>query len=205
MLRLSTIFARACLVVTPLVAFAFAGCESPYPIAPTACDDWCIAIERAGCDDDNPFECVDACEEDLRPSFAGCESGWHALTACYRTAPNSAFFCQLGRSRPGLVCEAEVDELVTCVAGGEPRCVAECLRRAAECGQRPWGCAENCKAVPAACSAASEAMYQCYASAPITCPRDRDPAKVPVEDDQCFTQILEYLACTGFPKGDAGI
>jgi hypothetical protein len=198
--------ARLCVSSLAAVLLAFAGCESPYPIAPTPCDDWCVAIERAGCPNDNPFECVAACERELRPLYTRCESAWTRLSACYRAEPAESFFCQLGVSRPGPICEGDVAELVRCVAPADPDCIEHCLRRSAVCGgERPWACAETCAAIPAQCSAASRAMYQCYARAPITCARDRNPNLVPVEDEQCLPAILEYLDCTGFPKGDAGV
>jgi hypothetical protein len=135
-------WARRCsrtLASVPLLLLAglvASGCDSPYPLAPTACDDWCLATQRASCEDDYPEGCVSNCEDrSIGRRFPSCEAPWQTLTQCYLAAADSDFQCIDDESRPRPIC---IDERVAYGACASPlrgSCLQVCFRQAVECAQ----------------------------------------------------------------------
>lgn len=106
---------------------------SDYPIDPTFCDDWCHTLRRVACDQE-PENCVRACEADREPRCAGEHE---QLRACYAAEPAASFVC-IGqgfgadiRAREG-ICQAERDALIACAAPDEWQCLQTCREVDAE-------------------------------------------------------------------------
>ncbi len=51
---------------------ATSGCQGDYPIAPTACDEWCNASIEGDCFDYDPAACVASCERQGLTSNPDC-------------------------------------------------------------------------------------------------------------------------------------
>jgi hypothetical protein len=104
------------------------GCANEYPLAPTACDDFCRVTLRVPCDEE-PEDCVRNCE--LVGVLPSCESAREELTACYSQAPSSAFVC-VGdgfdatiRVRDS-ICRDERDAFLSCQEPDMSECLALC-------------------------------------------------------------------------------
>jgi hypothetical protein len=129
---------RACvatgLFAVCLIPLLLAQCDySQYPIEPTFCDDWCYTLRRLTCDQE-PENCVRACEADREPRCAGEHE---VLRACYAAEPVESFVC-VGqgfgadiRPRQG-VCQTERDALIACAAPDEWQCLQLCREVDAE-------------------------------------------------------------------------
>jgi hypothetical protein len=199
------------LLAPPLLAALFLAallhCQPDYPLAPTACDDWCYATQRAGCEEDYPEGCVSDCEENaVGRRMPRCEPPWHELTACYRAAPDSDFLCVADETRPP-ICAPERIALANCVSPTTGSCVASCLREAAECPQPARDCESDCRLLTPGCDAADRALYQCRLAQPVDC-RAPGPDRRPLEQIPCLPETLTLLQCAGFGQGspppDAG-
>jgi hypothetical protein len=80
---------------------ATSACQGDYPLAPTRCDNWCQATQRAGCAKDWPDTCILDCENlRLVPPGEDCARTFDKLVACYAATPTDHFSCQEGRSVP---------------------------------------------------------------------------------------------------------
>jgi hypothetical protein len=185
--------ARMCVLVGGL---APSHCDAPYPIAPTACDDFCWVTQRAGCEEDYPEGCVSQCEErGLARRWPLCEELWLGLIECYRAAPDSAFQCVEGESRPRPICVDERVALNTCISPVRGACIDVCLREALECGDPARRCEARCGGRPPGCQDREQALYKCQLNEPVDCvvppePDTRSAAEIP-----CLSEIGALLEC----------
>lgn len=181
-----------------LLAPVLPHCQPDYPLAPTACDDWCYATQRAGCEEDYPEGCVSDCEEKaVGRRIPRCEPPWRALGDCYRAAPDSDFLCVADESRPLPICGPERIALADCISPTTGSCVASCLREAAECPQPARACESECRLLTPGCDAADRALYECRLTQPVDC-RSSGPDQRPAEQIPCLAETLTLLACAGF-------
>lgn len=170
-------------------------CDSPYPIAPTACDDYCLVTQRADCEEDYPEGCVSDCENRaLARRWPGCEELWLGLIECYRREPDSAFLCVEEESRPLPVCVDERVALAGCMSPVRGLCVHACLREALECGELERRCEGRCRGTPAGCDDRERALYECQLNNPVDCVDPgmdtRAPSEIP-----CLAEIGALLEC----------
>jgi hypothetical protein len=174
-----------------------ADCESPYPIAPTACDDWCLVTQRAGCEEDYPEGCVSRCEDrSLGRRFPRCEPEWLELTECYRAASDADFMCVEEESRPLPICIPERVALNACVSPLRGQCLAVCLREALTCGEPERLCEASCRPRAPGCDDEEGALYACQLREPVLC---QDPETVEASAIPCLAEIGALLDCAGFP------
>jgi hypothetical protein len=93
-----------------------AGCQGEYPIAPTACDEWCHATKGFGCGFYDPAGCVSDCERQQFTRNNACRPVFDAALRCFQNTPGAAdqhcSFDGLG-TRP---CEAELQALYECAS-----------------------------------------------------------------------------------------
>jgi hypothetical protein len=196
-------FARRCSHALGSVSFVLAAlgalrCDNPYPLAPTACDDWCLATQRASCEEDYPEGCVSNCEQrSIGRRFPRCEAPWQALTQCYLGAADSDFQCIDDESRPKPIC---IDERVAYSACASPlrgSCLQVCLRQAVECAQPERVCEGQCRLGTPSCQQLEQALYDCELREPVDCtdPQTdtRDVSEIP-----CIAEIGALLDCAGF-------
>jgi hypothetical protein len=171
------------------------GCENRYPIAATACDDWCFATQRRDCADDSPEGCVSACEQTgITRQNPECEALRLDLTACFRDAPAEQFSCVADQSQPADACLPERRRLLECSAPTiGASCFDDCQRTAAACGSNEWNCEQSCFDISARCFAQYGAMYQCKQSLPPDCAAPGEMRAL--EDIPCVGPILQVLAC----------
>jgi hypothetical protein len=181
-----------------LLCAGLVDCEGGYPIAPTACDDWCLATERASCEEDYPEGCVSACEDRaIGRRYPDCEAPWLTLGECYRQAPDTDFQCVEDESRPRPICASERVATATCVSPVVGSCVEACLRQAIECRQPQLRCEQRCLRFNFGCERLELELYECQLAGPADC-QDPDTDTRPVEDIPCIAQIGAFLDCTGF-------
>jgi hypothetical protein len=171
-------------------------CQPEYSLAPTPCDDWCLATQRAGCEEDWPERCVSTCEDDFRAARRRCEPQWLTLSECYLQAPAQDFLCVEEQSRPlPPTCAAERVELATCGSPEVGACLASCLRQANECGRPRRDCEFECLFTTPGCSEPAIALYQCRLASPVDCVRPGEPDARPPEEIPCFGEALVLLDC----------
>lgn len=176
-------------------------CQPDYPLAPTPCDDWCFATQRAGCDEDDPERCVSSCEDDeLTLPRSRCEEQWRSLSECYLQAPTEDFLCVEEESRPRPICIAERVALAACGSPESGSCLASCLRQADECGRPRRACELECRFSTPGCSSPAIALYQCRLASPVDCARPGEPDPRPQEEIPCFAQALTLLDCADYPR-----
>jgi hypothetical protein len=181
-----------------VLAGLFSACSDPYPIAATACDDFCYATQRAGCSEDYPEGCVSACERDgPGRRYPHCQDLWHQLTACYRSAPDSAFECVADESRPRDLCLAERAALAECASEGAALCVRNCFHQASACNENAAECEADCYTPPPGCQPEQVAYDTCALEAPVYCGTQAEDTRRP-EDIPCSSEIVSLLACAGF-------
>jgi hypothetical protein len=175
-------------------------CQPDYALAPTLCDDWCFATQRAGCEEDDPEGCVSSCEEDEVPlPGSRCEEPWRSLSECYLQAPDEAFLCVEEQSRPTPICIAERVALAACGSMESGSCLASCLRQADECGRPRRACEVECQFSTPGCSQPAIALYQCRLASPVDCVRPGEPDPRSQEELPCFPQALTLLDCADYP------
>jgi hypothetical protein len=173
-------------------------CDNPYPLAPTACDDWCLATQRADCDEDYPEGCVSACEErSIGRRFPRCEAPWQALTQCYFAAADTEFQCIDDESRPKPICIEERVALSACASPIRGSCLQVCLRQAAECAQPARRCEAQCRPGTPGCQEFEQALYDCELREPVDC-TDPDADTRDVSEIPCIAEIGALLDCAGF-------
>jgi len=176
-------------------ALASLRCESPYPIAPTACDDFCWATQRAGCEEDYPEGCVSECEDRaLARRWPRCESLWLGLTECYRRAPDAAFLCVEDESRPLPICIDERVALGACMSPVRGPCLEVCFREAVECGEPERRCEGRCRSTPPGCEDREQALYKCQLNEPVDCV-DSDTDSRSASEIPCIAEIGALLEC----------
>lgn len=99
------------------VALAFSGCQSDYPLEPTACDRYCHATKDLLCDFYDPSGCVLRCERDDKDDPA-CGAQFEANIACFEATPAAAEqFCSFSSDgTAGALCAEELSALSTCLS-----------------------------------------------------------------------------------------
>lgn len=167
-----------------------------YPIAPTACDDWCLVTQRAGCEEDYPEGCVSNCEERaIGRRFPRCEPEWLELTECYRSAADADFVCVEEESRPRPICIDERVALTACAFPLRGQCLAACLREARDCGTPELECEARCRSQPPGCDEQQRALYACQLEQPAYCGSGENPRDV--SQIPCIVEIGALLECAG--------
>ena len=176
-------------------AFATSHCESPYPIAPTACDDYCWVTQRAGCEEDYPEGCVSDCEgRALARRWPRCEPLWLDLIECYRDAPDSGFQCIEDESRPLPICIDQRVALAACMSPVRGSCMEVCLRDAVACNDPERRCEGICRATPPGCEDREAILYRCQLSQPPDCV-DPEMDTRPLGDIPCIAEIGALFQC----------
>lgn len=171
---------------------AVTACEGEYSLAPTACDDYCRAVQRANCSEDYPAECVRDCENS--PISGACEPAQAALTACYAAADAQAFACVNDHSQPTSVCLPERRALRECLAPGSGACLDQCARQAEACGANLSDCEAGCAEPAPGCEEASTVYNTCLLGVPVECRDVFQPDTRPIEDIPCgYEAIAAYL------------
>lgn len=188
---------RVCklLVVCLLLA---QGCENDYPIAPTACDDWCHATQRADCkEDESPDDCVSNCEATaLGRRFPRCEPEWLELTDCYLQAPDSAFVCVADYSQPlDSVCLEERRRANYCVSETTGLCFDQCVRKTEMCGGSLTDCEWECSSSTTGCDSQQIELYRCISEVAIVCVPDGSAESV--DDRACCEPWGQLVECLG--------
>lgn len=91
-----------------------AACQGEYPIAPTACDEWCDATQGLTCGGFyDPAGCVSECEEQNLTGVA-CRAPFEVVLACFRDTPEAAAtHCSDGFEVP--LCQDELQALYACL------------------------------------------------------------------------------------------
>lgn len=193
----STSFGATALGSVGMMAWLWlSGCDNDYPIAPTACDDWCYATARADCKEDaSPDDCVTDCEETaLGRRYPACEPAWITLTECYRAAPDSDFTCIDDYSEPSnTLCLDERRAANYCVSEGQGLCFDKCVRRVEACGGTLGDCEEECSTATDGCVAEQIEYDRCLVKAPVECSTGVAPSEL-----QCCEQLVALLECAGY-------
>jgi hypothetical protein len=186
-----------------IVGLALWRCDSPYPIAPTRCDDWCRVTQRGGCEEDYPEGCVSNCEDrSIGRRFPRCEEPWLTLIECYRRAPDSSFLCVEDESRPAPICIDERVALTACAFPLRGRCLEVCLREARDCGRPTLSCEARCRSQPPGCDEEQRSLYECQLQEPVDC-QDPDTDERDVSQIPCIAEIGALLECAGFDGATA--
>lgn len=172
---------------------AVTACESEYRLAPTACDDYCHATQRADCPEDYPADCVRDCENSTVSST--CEDAQAALTACYAAAQSGDFACVNEHSQPKSVCLTERRALSECLAPGSGACLEQCARQAAACGSNVSDCEAGCVEPPPGCEQATNVYNTCLLEYPVECRDWFEPDPRPLDQIPCGYEALDVLAC----------
>lgn len=112
------------LLIWSLALGLLVGCQNDYPVEPTFCDDWCLALEGTACSDE-PAVCVRRCEEGL--ATGDCALAQRDLLGCYQHSDKAIFTCSDGeqRVRDGF-CQNERDALYECSQPGIGECLSSC-------------------------------------------------------------------------------
>lgn len=92
-------------------ALALYACEGEYPLAPTACDDWCHLTENVSCEFYSPSSCVRQCEESGYSSR--CAAELHAAMECIKDHLDKPWSC-FGASDGSMQCVEEYGALINC-------------------------------------------------------------------------------------------
>lgn len=172
---------------------ATTACESDYRLAPTACDDYCRAVQRADCSEDYPADCVRDCEN---ARISGpCEAAERAVTDCYAAAPASEFACVNEHSQPKSVCLLERRALSECRAPGSGDCFAQCVRQAETCGTSLSDCQADCEQPTPGCEQASHVYSSCLLDYPVECRDFFEPDTRPIEQIPCGYEAIAAFVC----------
>lgn len=178
------------------------GCENDYPIAPTACDDWCYATQRADCNEEEPpDDCVSDCENGaLGRRHPNCEPDWITLSECYRDAPDSAFTCVEERSEPSnTLCSQERRAANYCVSEQAGLCFDQCVREAEACGGVLAHCEEECSLIAETtkgCNPERLELDRCLVQAPIAC--GAHASSESSAELYCCEPLVALLECAGY-------
>lgn len=172
---------------------AVTACEGEYSLAPTACDHYCRAIQRADCAEDYPADCVRECE--ASPISGACEEAQAALTSCYAAADSREFACVSDRSQPKSVCLPERRALSECVAPGSGACLDQCAREALACGTNLSECEAGCARPAPGCEEASIVYNTCLLGVPVECHDFFEPDTRPIELIPCGYEGIAAYVC----------
>lgn len=172
---------------------ALAGCQGEYSLAPTACDDYCRAIQRADCSEDYPADCVRDCENS--PIVGACEDTQAALTACYAAADSREFACVNDHSQPKSVCLPERRALSECLAPGSGACLDQCARQTETCGANLSDCEAGCAEPAPGCEDASIVYNACLLGVPVECRDLFEPDTRPIEKIPCGYEAIAAYIC----------
>lgn len=97
------------------------GCQGDYPIAATACDEWCEATKGMSCGYDDPASCVSLCESQNITHTAECQALFDAALSCYELNPSAAsYHCTYNPSPMPAPCDAEMQAMLACVSNYSP-------------------------------------------------------------------------------------
>ena len=185
--------ASAVLLLASLAA-ATDGC-SEYGLPPTDCDDWCHAVQRAACDEDDPVDCVQACEDQRATRDArACGEKFGRLSGCLSSAPAADFGCEDGVTQPTSACLDERRDFAACMAPAGGPCFELCERKAAQCGESLPACESSCYELDPACEPAASAYYACAEDVALVCGGGATDSS----EDPCVPQALEFLKCVGY-------
>jgi hypothetical protein len=176
------------------IALLLAGCDAGYSLAPTACDDHCLAIQRADCRDDAPADCVRDCENADGPASGDCRDVRRASDACLLDAAQSAFTCEDDKTRVPQLCLEERRLVSECLAPGSGVCFDECVRQAEACGENLSDCESAC-IFPDPCRAETFAYATCLQDFPVECHVWFGEETREAEDIPCRDEALRVLAC----------
>lgn len=170
-----------------------AACQGDYSLAPTACDDYCRAVQRADCSEDYPAECVRGCENSLVSSL--CEVAQAALVDCYASAKSADFACVNDHSQPLNVCLPERRALSECLAPGSAACLDQCARQAEVCGSNLSDCEAGCAHPAPGCEQASNVYNTCLLDFPVECRDFFEPDTRPIEEIPCGYEAIAAYVC----------
>ena len=136
-IRLSPALFSSALFAT--VLFSATACDNGYPIAPTPCDDYCLATEGLNCANDKPEQCVNECEHSISPDhIPECRELFEGALSCLQAAGPDAFHCVRGNSRAReVLCRDEIAPLFACAGWDyetDPTCIDE---NGDPCGAQP--------------------------------------------------------------------
>jgi hypothetical protein len=179
--------------VLAALVLAVTACPGEYSLSPTACDDYCRAVQRADCADDYPADCVRDCESD-RASDA-CDGAWQALDECYADAAANAFVCVDDRSQPGRVCLPERRALSECLAPASGPCFDECVRQVDACGATLSDCEAGCHAPAPGCDGVAHDYYACLVTFPAECRSSSEPDPRRAEQVPCANEFVDLWTC----------
>ncbi len=90
-----------------------AGCQGGYPIAPTACDEWCEVTKGLSCGFYDPSGCVSQCESQIMYS-PRCRPLFDAALACFQSYPRAEGDCSYDPSFMPLPCDPELEAMSIC-------------------------------------------------------------------------------------------
>lgn len=179
-----------------LAGFWLLACDNDYPIAPTECDDWCYATQRADCEEDeSPDDCVSNCEENaLGRQHPACEPEWIRLSECYRDAPDSAFTCVQDYSEPSnSLCLDERRAAHYCVSELAGSCFDRCVREVETCGGTLADCEQHCSGTTEGCETEQLDFERCLVQAPVVCSSGGSLA-----EPACCEPLVALLRCAGY-------
>lgn len=173
-----------------LVALSGVGCDGEYSLAPTPCDDYCLAVQRAGCDEDWPDDCVRRCEFTRSPTlYPNCTDDFDTLVRCYRALDDSDFTCQFDESepRPGF-CESEEREQNFCIEPILYRCIELCSTRGERCANvEPNECFRGCIVSSNECESERTRYLDCELADTTACGPSPSCTELSVELSECLS------------------
>src|SRR5262245_4743292 len=142
---------KRCVLILGLTAGL--GCDNDYPLAPTPCDDYCVALQRANCPEDWPEQCVSECELVFSPTrFPDCAPEFDTLVACYQGLGDDDFECSDERSvARAESCEEEQFQQRACLEPIVFRCRTLCERFVEHCEAELEPCLLGCHSVQPGC------------------------------------------------------
>lgn len=167
-------------------------CDGGYPLAPTICDDWCRATQRANCAEDRPADCVADCErESIARRVPRCETGWLEVLSCYEAADDSAFYCEDDQSTSSdQLCVSERLSAGYCVGPLFGLCLEDCLRTSNQCASRWDACEWRCQRISTDCALEQVSLYECQLSVPAVCDGDDESVWL-----ACEAELAAFAEC----------
>lgn len=167
------------------------GCDGGYPLAPTACDEWCRTSQRKHCSEDDPAGCVSMCERD-RQIAARCNDLLLTVVDCYDRIPDSAFACDGYTTylTNQYYCDHERYALQTCAQPSATSCFTFCQNFVSRCeGQLIASCGTGCN-VDDECLDPFQAYYTCLDRSGLAC-------DISNFDQICQAESAALDACRG--------
>jgi hypothetical protein len=180
--------------ILAIVVGTGSGCDEEYPLAPIVCDDYCLATQRANCEEDWPATCVRNCEF-ARSSgeFPDCGSEFDTLLECVESLEASDFECVGGYSEPlpGR-CEGEIRTHSFCIVPVFYRCLALCEDRAEHCPEVDAdACLRACRSGPDECDNEKIAWLDCELAETEACLPSPKCTRLQVELSDCIDRVSE--------------